>query len=216
MKNIGKGFENCIGIYCIKCLGNNQIYIGSSKNIKERWEKHISYLRARTHHSPYLQKSYNKYGEDSLEFSVLLHMFDYNEELLRLNELYYIEMYKPKFNVASPVIYECTDIWKKKISESTKKLYENGYINPRKDVGRKYNAVSIITKEKFYNLPILELCDITGTKRTNYRNLNNKLRKDGIYYMRVRKFLTYRIDVSIDLVKSKYPKYADYAVSLSN
>ena len=41
MKNIGKGFENCIGIYCIKCLGNNQIYIGSSKNIKERLEKHI-------------------------------------------------------------------------------------------------------------------------------------------------------------------------------
>lgn len=49
-----------------------------------------------------------------------------------------------------------------------------------------------------------------------YRNLNNKLRKDGIYYMRVRKFLIYRIDISIDLVKLKYPKYADYAVPLSN
>ena len=34
--------------------------------------------------------------------------------------------------------------------------------------------------------------------------------------MRVRKFLIYRIDISIDLVRLKYPKYADYAVLLSN
>ena len=38
MKDIGKGYENWIGIYYIKCLSTGNMYIGSSINIRERWQ----------------------------------------------------------------------------------------------------------------------------------------------------------------------------------
>ena len=64
IKNIGKQFRNCKGVYKITCNGNNQLYIGSSVNIQARWQQHISHLRKGVHSAVYLQNSYKKYGED--------------------------------------------------------------------------------------------------------------------------------------------------------
>ena len=97
-------------------------------------------LKNNNHHSVYLQRSFNKYGEKSLTFEVILEMIEYNEELLRIIEYYYIEELKPSFNSAAPCIYEQTQHWRDKISASTKQLYKEGYINPRRDVGKRYNV----------------------------------------------------------------------------
>lgn len=205
MKLIGKSFKNYIGIYMIKCKGNNQIYIGSSTNMQDRWRQHISHLRAGNHHSTYLQRSYNKYGEDSFEFSVLLQMFEPNEELLRLNEWYYIEQYKPQFNIASPVLYERTDEWKTKIAESTRKLYDNGYVNPRKGVGRKFNVYSKDLKCLSSNLNIMELCSFLNYKKENYRNINNYIRKnDGIFYYKTKNCILALSNIPIEQIQTKF------------
>ena len=206
MKNIGKGKKAWIGIYQIKCKGNNQIYIGSTRNIQERWRQHIAHLRSNKHHSIYLQRSFNKYGEDSFEFTVLLRMFDYNEELLRLNEWYYIEQYKPKFNISSPVLYENTEEWRKKISESTKKLYtEKGYINPRKGVGRKLNVLNSEGKQIAYHKDILEVCEIIGYKIESYRNINTYLRKrNGIIYLSTKNVYIYLATIPIETVIQQF------------
>ena len=130
------------GIYKITCTGNNKVYIGSSKDICSRWSHHLSDLRLGKHHSIYLQRCYNKYGEKSITFSILHRMDEYNETLLRLLEFYYIEELHPDFNSGTfpcPV-EELSEEVRAKISETTKKLYtEKGYINPRKGVGKKYN-----------------------------------------------------------------------------
>jgi group I intron endonuclease len=59
------------GVYQIKCIINNKIYIGSSMRIKERWSRHKSNLRRGYHSNKVLQRDWNNYGEENFEFSVL-------------------------------------------------------------------------------------------------------------------------------------------------
>ena len=60
-----------IGVYQIKNKENGLIYIGSSKNIKRRWKTHTDGLKKGNHDNMFLQKDWNKYGEDAFEFSIL-------------------------------------------------------------------------------------------------------------------------------------------------
>ena len=59
------------GIYQIKNLKTDKVYIGSSKNIYKRWEQHKKSLNQNKHHSPYLQRSWNKHGSDCFKFSII-------------------------------------------------------------------------------------------------------------------------------------------------
>lgn len=59
------------GIYIIKNLVNNKVYIGQSVDVKSRLQHHRSELRHNRHANSYLQNSWNKYGEENFEFSVL-------------------------------------------------------------------------------------------------------------------------------------------------
>ena len=59
------------GIYQIKNKVNNKIYIGSSKDIYKRWRYHIANFKGNRHCNKYFQASWNKYGEDNFEFSIL-------------------------------------------------------------------------------------------------------------------------------------------------
>ena len=60
-----------MGIYFIRCIINNKLYIGSAFNIKYRWKRHFNDLKKNKHHSPHLQRAYNKYGENKFETNVL-------------------------------------------------------------------------------------------------------------------------------------------------
>lgn len=59
------------GIYQILNLVNGKRYVGSAVNIRARWSSHRHLLRCGKHHSDHLQSAWNKYGEDSFEFSVI-------------------------------------------------------------------------------------------------------------------------------------------------
>jgi group I intron endonuclease len=59
------------GVYLIKNKINGKIYIGSSNNIRKRWNEHKNDLRNDEHHSKHLQKSYKKYGIENFEFLIL-------------------------------------------------------------------------------------------------------------------------------------------------
>lgn len=64
--------ENVSGIYKIYCLGNKKAYIGSSVNVRKRRNQHLHHLRKGNHPNSYLQHSYDKYGEFSFSFSLVL------------------------------------------------------------------------------------------------------------------------------------------------
>ena len=59
------------GIYKIENLVNHNIYIGQSTHIAYRWLWHKDKLRTQKHSNEHLQKSWNKYGENNFEFSIL-------------------------------------------------------------------------------------------------------------------------------------------------
>src|ERR1035437_7654021 len=61
------------GIYKIQSISHpERCYIGSAVNINNRWSGHKSKLRLGTHHSPQLQRHFNKYGVDDLQLSIVL------------------------------------------------------------------------------------------------------------------------------------------------
>ena len=65
------------GIYKITCKVNNKIYIGSTEVcFKQRFKKHKQRLRNNYHENDYLQKSWNKYGEDNFVFEILEEISD--------------------------------------------------------------------------------------------------------------------------------------------
>lgn len=84
------------GIYQIRSISKNIIYIGSSINIRKRQTCHINKLRANKHPNIKLQHHYNKYGESDLIFEIIEYC-DISE--LILMEQKYIDTKKPYFNI---------------------------------------------------------------------------------------------------------------------
>jgi group I intron endonuclease len=59
------------GIYKIVCKITKKVYVGSAKNLQRRWLTHIRQLNNKIHHSIYLQRAWNKYGEANFVFEIL-------------------------------------------------------------------------------------------------------------------------------------------------
>lgn len=59
------------GIYYIKNIINNKLYVGQSIDVYARLSRHKTDLRG-GRDSKHLQKSYNKYGEDNFEFVMFM------------------------------------------------------------------------------------------------------------------------------------------------
>lgn len=59
------------GIYLIHCLANQKTYVGQSRKIAQRWNKHKVKLRRGEHWNSILQNIWNKYGGSSLEWIVI-------------------------------------------------------------------------------------------------------------------------------------------------
>jgi len=60
------------GVYYIKSRASGNMYVGSAKNMKRRWVKHLTELRSGTHHSTQLKRVVARRGLDDLEFGVML------------------------------------------------------------------------------------------------------------------------------------------------
>jgi len=81
---------NQSGIYCIINKINNKKYIGQSISVLERMEDHKRRLNLNQHYNIYLQRAWNKYGENNFLFDVL----EFCEiEELNNKEKYYIEQF---------------------------------------------------------------------------------------------------------------------------
>lgn len=81
------------GIYRIVDL-KGRSYIGSSENIKRRWQQHSNELRKNKHENRKLQAYYNKYGKDSIHLEIV----ELTELDLIVREQFYIDSLKPKYN----------------------------------------------------------------------------------------------------------------------
>ena len=58
-------------VYIITCEKDGRFYIGASTNPHKRKLEHFNHLRKNKHHNRFLQRAFNKYGEDSFNYTVL-------------------------------------------------------------------------------------------------------------------------------------------------
>lgn len=78
-----------VGIYQIRNIINNKVYIGSSNDIKERAASHKSMLLNNRHHSKHLQRAFNKWGFENFRFEII----EYCKEVELLDkEQYYLDL----------------------------------------------------------------------------------------------------------------------------
>lgn len=117
------------GIYQIMCIANERIYIGSSKHLSQRKDEHFESLRRNVHWNQHLQYSFNKYGRDNFEFSIIEYCL--SEKRLEIEQLYLDFIFDPilfdqskKFNLypsaGSSRNSKMSEETKRKISESGK------------------------------------------------------------------------------------------------
>lgn len=120
-------YNNASGIYVIKNLVNNNIYIGSAINLSKRIANHRSRLIHQQHNNPHLQAAWNKYGEENFEAEVL---FTCPKSYLIKLEQFFINNYNPQYNIAK-VAGSCLGI---KRSEETKEKYRLCKLGTKQDL----------------------------------------------------------------------------------
>lgn len=79
------------GIYIIKNLITNKLYVGKACYLRQRLNNHKWLLRHNRHVNVYLQRAWNKYGEVNFKFDII----EYCEvDLLPEKENYWVNFYK--------------------------------------------------------------------------------------------------------------------------
>ena len=59
------------GIYKIENLVNSKVYIGKSKDLKQRRYYHYNKLKNNRHPNQHLHNAYNTYGEDNFKWEII-------------------------------------------------------------------------------------------------------------------------------------------------
>lgn len=175
--------DNIMGIYQIKNIINNKIYIGSSKDIKTRWQQHLNLLNKGKHHSYRLQKDWDKYKQENFKFEILEKVSGV-EKLLDVEQKWIDETlcYKSEngYNISkntkwidassaktSDIIYSWREIFREILSGEYSEIYVNFHISQVKKILFGHEESKLINQDKFNKL-ILDLCD-------SYINLFNNI-----------------------------------------
>ena len=82
-------------IYMIINVINGKFYIGSAWDYKRRISQHKSELRHNRHANSYLQRSWNKFGEEAFEFEILEEFEAKDREEKFLKEQLYMDILQP-------------------------------------------------------------------------------------------------------------------------
>lgn len=215
-------YKNKCGIY--KITINNKIYIGSSKNIKNRLNTHLKTLKNKTHHNHTMQNLYNKYG-DEIYFEI---MEECLENILLIREKYYIDLLKPYINhILDPISLKRDYITKKRVKNKQKEYYKNHTPVNIKTVymydldGKYLNTYESITKAANINkLNVSAICACcnkrkhsAGNFRWSYQKLD-KLAKENKNYKKV---AVVQMDLKGNIIKIwESKKEAETKLKISN
>jgi len=82
------------GVYKITNIINGMFYIGSSNDIRQRWNEHRSDLRRKIHSNIKLQHAWNFYGEDKFTFE-LIEETESTQSFIFEREQHYLNILKP-------------------------------------------------------------------------------------------------------------------------
>ncbi len=88
-----------IGVYQIRNISNNKIYVGSSTNLAAIWNRQKFQLNYGSHPNTVLQKEWNEYGQENFVFEILSEIkqddekqINYQKELKLLKAMFIEEL----------------------------------------------------------------------------------------------------------------------------
>lgn len=90
------------GIYAITNIVNGKAYIGSTINFEHRWKGHKDSLRHNRHHNLYLQRSWDKYGEEAFQFMICEYVQDLEQLVKR--EQHWLDFHRMYVDVYNMVL----------------------------------------------------------------------------------------------------------------
>lgn len=91
------GGASMMCIYAITNTKNGKCYIGSSKEWFRRRKVHIAMLRRGTHHSPHLQRAWDRDGASTFQFQPL-EILSTTSELIT-QEQWWMDLLRPEYNI---------------------------------------------------------------------------------------------------------------------
>lgn len=110
--------EKISAVYQIVNEATGDRYVGSSKNVKQRWRQHKKPSVWKRHPNSSLYKDFQKYGIENFRFQILAPIIP---ERLKEVEQRFIEMLKPAYNNNN------AKGWNIERQKETKKGYNKGY-----------------------------------------------------------------------------------------
>lgn len=161
------------GIYKIENVKNGKVYIGQSGDIDIRLRGHKNTLKNNKHFNRYLQRAWNKHGEENFTFETLE---ECNADIINDREVYWINLYDSCNNINGYNIdYGGT---KNAMSDEHKlnmSIAKNGVHNKTPPIYITYLEIEEILKQPSKNKKILLFAMLVYSKR--YADNN------GIFYM---------------------------------
>lgn len=158
--------DNKPGVYLIVCNNTHKYYIGSSNSMRSRRYKHFGDLRKGIHRIEEMQNDFNKYGEESFSYYILVETNkDKNIQLMMENM--YIEKYKDQlYNLSKSATrkgYKEKQEVKNKMSENRKGL---------KNSNSKYSLEDFkkVKKLLLAGFTTYKVSEITGISSSNIKN----------------------------------------------
>ena len=86
LKNEYKQKKSPMGVFQIKNIINNNIFIDSSIDMTSKWNRHKVELKFGSHRNKLLQKDWKEYGEEKFVYGVLSELKYKNEENVNYRE----------------------------------------------------------------------------------------------------------------------------------
>lgn len=156
--------EKISGIYKITNTITGDFYIGSSKNVMERWAGHKSPSRWICHPNIRLYQDMAQYGPDYFTVEIIEETID-----LREREQYWIDKLSPSYNVCRAY---CIDSEKRKVSRCRYQQSEKGKAANRKYANSEKGKGTVMKYKK-------QLCEYNGEILTLHA-LSNRFYRAGI------------------------------------
>lgn len=142
--------EDYSGIYKIKNLETDKVYIGQTRDVTRRLNEHRAALRGNRHYNQHLQNSWNKYGENSFTFKIVQPCSVENLTVVENNWMEYYRSYNPDYGY-------------NKLKPS-----ENMETFSRPDKHSKEEMISLLQEFYYMEGRVPTIRDLEGKKYGNY------------------------------------------------
>lgn len=188
-----------IGVYRITNLATRDFYIGSSKDVYERWRKHKCRSSWKRQPNSKLYQDMQKYGIDKFTFEILE---ETTEEERKHREQYYIETLKPSYNMCKAEVLSykhhikrngiSKNEYQRKYRELThyQQEWDKAHRDNRRIASAKWKAANVERNKEINRAYDRRICVYNGEEIT-FGALRARLRRAGIpnYAEEAKKYL---------------------------